>query len=111
MPEQLKLAFKVDDPTEVQSTYEVENIVGHKLDAQGEMLYEVKWKGYDKSENTYEQYKDFNSKSTITHYWKSRNQTNPHSAENGTLKANVRSKVNPFATKKVNSRTSSRRVK
>ena len=64
-PEQLKLAFKVDDPTEVHSTHEVENIVSHQLDERGEMLYEVKWKGYESNDNTYERYENFNSKSRV----------------------------------------------
>ncbi|KAK7967493.1 chromo domain-like protein [Apiospora aurea] len=34
--------------------YVVEDIVGHKIDKTGQLLFEVKWKNYPKSQNTWE---------------------------------------------------------
>jgi transposase InsO family protein len=78
-PEQLKLAFSVEDPNAPVDSHEVERIVGHRTTAEGETVYMVKWTGYDDSWNKEIPYENFNSKSMISRYYKKLKQTNPHS--------------------------------
>jgi hypothetical protein len=40
--------------SESDTEYDIEAIVGEKEDEYGRKLYEVKWKGYDSSENSFE---------------------------------------------------------
>jgi transposase InsO family protein len=77
-PEQLKLAFYSEDPSTAADTHEVERVVGHRTTKEGETLYMVKWTGYDDSWNKEIPYKNINSKSLITRYYKKLNQINPH---------------------------------
>lgn len=77
-PEQLKLAYRSEYPDEAAYTHEVESIVGHHTNKQGETVYTVKWTGYDSSHNTEVPYSNFNSKSMITRYYKKLKQINPH---------------------------------
>lgn len=74
----------------------------------GEILYEVKWKGYTAEENTEEKYENFNSKNMITHYWKKINKFNPH-AKQGT--SSNKTKTCIADTNQINAPTSSKRVK
>ena len=79
-PEQLKLAYHVEDPNATTESHEVERIVGHHKTKKGETVYMVKWTGYDDSWNKEIPYENFNSKSMITRYYKNLNQINPHTA-------------------------------
>ncbi|KAL9537131.1 hypothetical protein MBANPS3_012055 [Mucor bainieri] len=44
----------VSDEEEEECFYEVEDIVGMHITENGERMFEVKWKAYDSSENTFE---------------------------------------------------------
>lgn len=82
--------------------------MGHRTDDGGEILYEVKWKGYATEENTEEKFENFNSKNMITRYWKKINQTNPH-AKQGTTSNKTKTRVTD--TSQIDAPTSSKRVK
>jgi len=81
-PEQLKLAYHVEEPNVTTESPEVERIVGHHTTKKGETVYMVKWTGYDDSWNKEIPYENFNSKSMITRYSKNLKQINPHTTKN-----------------------------
>uniref|UniRef100_A0A0N4ZV43 Chromo domain-containing protein n=1 Tax=Parastrongyloides trichosuri TaxID=131310 RepID=A0A0N4ZV43_PARTI len=45
---------------EGEKEYDVEDIVGRRIDRKGKVMYEIKWKGYSSSENTWEPKKNLN---------------------------------------------------
>jgi hypothetical protein len=49
--------------------YEVESIIKHKLDNTRNYIFLVKWKGYDSSENSWVNEKDFSKKDIIKDYF------------------------------------------
>jgi putative transposase len=81
-PEQLKAVLQSSDiPTEETETdhHEVEKILSHRLDTEGgKILYTVKWKGYDESENSEIPYENFDSKKTVDLYYDRIQKNNPH---------------------------------
>ncbi|KAG0317321.1 hypothetical protein BG000_004577 [Podila horticola] len=73
-PDQLKMVVPLtDDITVKPRSYEIEKIVGHDLGSEGEMLYQVKWKGYDESWNDWLSFSHFDSKAIVTEYHKKHN--------------------------------------
>ena len=65
-PEHLK---KVEAKAKVEETfYEVEEIEDHRVN-QGKLEYLVKWKGYDRSENTWEREDNFVETECLDDYW------------------------------------------
>lgn len=84
-PEQLKIVTQALDAPSDES-YEVESILAHDLTAEG-VVYTVKWKGYDSSENSQLAYEEFDTQQVITDYWKKQNQANPHISAKRVAKA------------------------
>jgi IS30 family transposase len=74
-PSQLKLVL---DDLET-NTFEVEKIVGHKINdrAPGEYLYHVKWKGYPSEDNTWEPEDSFVERRCIRDYWQEHEEQQP----------------------------------
>jgi hypothetical protein len=58
---------RADDDDDLQS-YEVEKLVDHRYNDNGTLEYEVKWKGYPTSENTWEPINHINNTSLIKTY-------------------------------------------
>lgn len=81
-PEQLKSVLQSSDisTTETETDHhEVEKILSHRLDTEGgKILYTVKWKGYDESENSEIPYENFDSKKTVDLYYDRIQKNNPH---------------------------------
>jgi len=76
-PEQLKLVTQaLDGPDDSEDHYEIEAILSHNRTDGGEILYKVKWKGYDEISDI--PYEAFNSKATVNRYYKKLNLQNPH---------------------------------
>jgi transposase InsO family protein len=93
-PEQLKqVTQSLDGDDEEDDHYEVETILSHERIVGGEIMYKVKWKGYD--EITDIPYSAFDSKALVNKYYKRINQSNPHmkrKALDNPTKANKRQK-------------------
>jgi hypothetical protein len=49
--------------------YEVEAIVGHKKEPNGQFKYFLKWKGYSSSHNTWESEEDLACPALLQRYW------------------------------------------
>ncbi|KAK4516442.1 uncharacterized protein ATC70_011414 [Mucor velutinosus] len=54
------LEFLEVSDDEEECFYEVEAIVGMHITEDGERMYEIKWKGYSSSENTFEPERNLN---------------------------------------------------
>eukprot|EP00088_Acartia_fossae_P060002 TRINITY_DN71778_c0_g1_i1.p1 TRINITY_DN71778_c0_g1~~TRINITY_DN71778_c0_g1_i1.p1 ORF type:complete len:248 (+),score=30.13 TRINITY_DN71778_c0_g1_i1:14-757(+) len=68
----LRLSFVMSEPESDEETYEVERVVNHYVDHRKRVQYELKWKNYASSENTWEKEKDIFAKELIEEYWKRR---------------------------------------
>ncbi|KAF9400955.1 hypothetical protein BGZ94_005346 [Podila epigama] len=58
-----------EDEVEEDDVYEVERVVAHRRDKNG-LVYQLKWKNYDESDNTWEHEKSVFCKGLIEEYWK-----------------------------------------
>ena len=58
---------RADDDSNLKS-YEVEKLLDHRYNDNGTLEYEVKWKGYPTSENTWEPIHHINNTSLIAKY-------------------------------------------
>ncbi|KAF9198508.1 hypothetical protein BGZ49_000658, partial [Haplosporangium sp. Z 27] len=77
-PEQLKPVDRESSDPDSDSSYEVESILDHRLSAEGDWVYTVKWKGYDDSHSDEIPYDSFDSKAIIHDYHKKLKRQNPY---------------------------------
>ncbi|KAI8319064.1 hypothetical protein GQ54DRAFT_299643 [Martensiomyces pterosporus] len=54
-----------------EESFEVDKIIKHRKDNNGEFEYKVRWKGYAPSDDTWEPFANFNSVTPIDKYWTS----------------------------------------
>ncbi|KAJ8651611.1 hypothetical protein O0I10_012817 [Lichtheimia ornata] len=83
-PQSLK-PIQVLEHIPADEIYEIENIVGHKVH-KGNFLYRVRWKGYSEDDDTWEPPQNFNDPSSITTYWRRRNENPQNILERLNLK-------------------------
>ncbi|KAI1303370.1 hypothetical protein EDD11_005421 [Mortierella claussenii] len=58
-----------DDGEEEGDEYEVERVVGHMRDDNGELSYLLKWQGYGEADNTWEKNDSLSCAELISQYW------------------------------------------
>lgn len=78
-PSQLKLISQ-DEIVETEQAFEVERIIAHNADLDGEILYKIRWKGYKPKDDTWEPYENLNCPDRIHEYWERINQPSPHNS-------------------------------
>jgi hypothetical protein len=76
-PSQLKLISQ-DEIVSTDKAYEVERIIAHNADVDGELLYKIRWKGYSPKDDTWEPYENLNCHERIHEYWERINEVSPH---------------------------------
>ncbi|KAJ8651867.1 hypothetical protein O0I10_012560 [Lichtheimia ornata] len=78
-PSQLKLISQ-DEIIPADQLFEVESIIAHNKDDNGNMTYKVRWKGYTAEHDTWEPYEHFTSDAPIAAYWARINAQSPHNS-------------------------------
>ena len=58
------------DAMEDDQTYEIDRIIDHGHDDNGDPIYRIKWKGFGYKKATWEPVKNFNQHDVIVEYWR-----------------------------------------
>ncbi|KAF9429539.1 hypothetical protein BGZ76_001200 [Entomortierella beljakovae] len=83
-PSQMKLVL--NDELDANA-FTVDHIISHSpiSDSQSEVLYQVRWKGFDASHDTWEPYSSFIETQCIRDYWHSINAPDPHNRSSASV--------------------------
>ncbi len=55
-------------------SFEIEKVLEHKTDDDGDLLFRIRWKGYGAADDTWQSFADFDDITILHNYWKGRNQ-------------------------------------